>query len=89
MKTAGPYTPFIGQTLWMGVSHGKDSLPRRQSFAEDERCMQDRFRYGLADRFLWGTKCACGSTIHNWLKNNGPKYGWEQMPWQLWDLPTH
>lgn len=41
--------------------------------------------WGLAIDFLEGEKYGFGSTIHNWLKTNGPKYGWEQMPWHRVD----
>lgn len=37
--------------------------------------------WGLAIDFKEGSKYSYGSAIHNWLKTNGPKYGWEQMPW--------
>lgn len=41
--------------------------------------------WGLAIDFLEGSSDGFGSTIHTWLRTNGPDYGWELMPWHRED----
>ncbi|PWD51898.1 hypothetical protein C8046_15865 [Serinibacter arcticus] len=41
--------------------------------------------WGLAIDFLEGPRYGFGSTIHTWLRTNGPAYGWELMPWHRED----